>query len=376
MNVFEELLEKTTGYPPEQMQDLRSMAETLQAIGKLASFDIVDETQYVLEHLPELREERAKQIRLAAKDRRADMTKEERERDLALANRLEKAAEKLKLPNVDEQFKRRAALTELSIRMKARIRDVANRTPELDPERLARFKTALTTITKSLPDEVGSQADREMMARIAFVQELRAAGGDVDLAVDNFYKAAFEDAERGHWGDSGLVVDGPGAESGHPAIPQDAHTQSVLQTLLDRQDEQEHQKRVAENKILQNMPKLAAEYLKPNEYAAYRVMIDNEHLLDWKIEKGKVQFKARTLDASDPENTIGKILQRDLNYQNIRGANMLIENTVSRLNQVLRERGDQEVVLSDKAAERMRKSTAQIVADPAAQAKRRKGPEL
>jgi len=99
------------------------------------------------------------------------------------------------------------------------------------------------------------------------------------------------------------------------------------------------------------------------------VMIDNEHLLDWKIENGKAKFKAIQLDASDPENTVGKILQRDLGYQNIRGANALVETTIGKLNKLLIEHGGQEVKVSEKAAERMRKSTAEVTADPEAKAK-------
>jgi hypothetical protein len=118
------------------------------------------------------------------------------------------------------------------------------------------------------------------------------------------------------------------------------------------------------------MPKLAAEHLSPGQYAAYRVMTDNDHLIDWKIDgKGKMQFKALTLDAEDPENTISKILQRDLDYHTIRGATMLVETTVSKLNGLIRENDGREVQLTEKGIERMKKTTAEVLADPAAQAK-------
>jgi len=385
MDIFEELLEKTQGFPLDQRRDIRGMAETLQAVGSLARFDAVAETRYVMEHLLELREERVQHLRLDAKDPRAGLTKAEREQALLTADRLEKSTAKLALPDADEQFKRRAALVELSVRLKARLRDVAHTTPEMDPEHLKRFKIALSTITKSMPDEMGSKADREMMARMAFVQELRDAGGNVDLAVDNFYKGAFEDAERGHWGAVGLDIarvgeaSAPGEPAGLDAAGPLGDGDPVLHGLahpgpLDaweaRQDQREHLEKVAANKVLQNMPKLAAEHLSPGQYAAYRVMTDNDHLIDWKIDaKGKMQFKALTLDAEDPENTISKILQRDLDYHTIRGATMLIETTVNKLNGLIRENDGREVVQTEKGIERMAKSTAEIVADPAAQAK-------
>lgn len=375
MDLFEDLLENTKGFPPDFYADLRETAGTLRCLAGLSRFDLAAETQNVLDHLPEMRADRVKAMRDAAKDRHADLSKAEREQQLQTANRIERSIARYKNPDEDEQFKRRAALTELSLHLKAKIRDVAHTTPELDPVRLDRFNTAMSATLRTIPPEVGSKTDRELMARMAFVQELRDAGGDVDLAVDNFYKSAFQDTERGHWGDAGL-----GALDDAGVVPESARTQSPLQGLLDKQDAREHQERLAKNKVLQNMPKLAAEYLKPAEYAAYRVLVDNEHLIDWKIDgKGKVQFKAITLDADDPENTIGKILQRDLHYQNIRGANLLIENTVSKLNGLLREHGEQEVVQTEKGIARMRKTTAEVVADPAAQArvpKRKSGVEI
>ncbi len=371
MNIFEDLLENTKGFPLEQRRDIQSTAETLQAVGSLATVDVVAETRYVLEHLPALREERVQHLRLEAKDPRAGLTKAERERDLLMADRLEKSTAKLKMPDADEQYKRRAALVELSVRLKAQLRDVAHTTPEMDPEHLKRFKTALSATTKSMPDEMGSKADREMMARMAFVQELRDAGGDVDLAVDNFYARAFEDAERGHFGDIGLEKKEVGDDGSVTLVSvlDGLQTPDYVAKQILREDQAEHDATALQNDVLQAMPKLAAEHLSPGQYAAYRVLIDNEHLIDWKIEDGKTRFVANTLDADDPENTIGKILQRDLHYQNIRGANMLIENTVDKLNGLLRESAGQDVVQTEKGINRMGKSTQEIVSDPAAQAR-------
>lgn len=356
MDIFEELLEKTQGFPADQRQDIRGMAETLQAIGALAQADLVKDTQYVFDHLPELRKERAVSMRKS---------------DPAQAARLEAATAKLALPDADEQFKRRAALVELSVRLKAQLRDVAHATPETDPEHLKRFKLAISTVTKAMPDEMGGEADREMMARMAFVQELRDAGGDVDLAIDHFYKNAFEDAERGHWRDAGLkgVTRIADSESLRNIVPGNQQTQDYVTKQILREDLAEHDAATLQNGVLQAMPMLAAEHLSPGQYAAYRVMIDNEHLIDWKIENGKAHFQARTLDAKDDSNTIGKILQRELNYHTIRGANSLIETTVDNLNKLALGYDGQEAVLTEKGAARMQKSTAEVLADPAAQAK-------
>ena len=255
--------------------------------------------------------------------------------------------------------------------MKARFRSVAHATPDLDPVRLEKFNRALSATARGMPDEMGSRADRELMARMAFVQELRDAGGNVDLAVDNFYRGAFEDAERGHFGDIGLEKKEVGDDGSVTLVSvlDGLQTPDYVAKQILREDQAEHDATALQNDVLQAMPKLAAEHLSPGQYAAYRVLIDNEHLIDWKIEDGKTRFVANTLDADDPENTIGKILQRDLQYQNIRGANTLIATTVDKLNGLLRENAGQDVVQTEKGIARMQKPTAEIVSDPAARAR-------
>ncbi|MBU2816089.1 hypothetical protein HF282_01090, partial [Acidithiobacillus ferrooxidans] len=366
MDIFEDLLQNTKGFSPDVMKDLRDNAETLQVMSGFAKFDLQQETQYVLDHLPELREQRAKQVDLEAAKEKNPQLRDQRKQEAA---RLHRAAEKLSAPNVDEQFKCRAALVELSIRFKARLREAAQVNPELDPVRLKKFRVALDAVAGSLPNDMGDKVEREQMARFQFIQELRDAGGNADLAVDNFYKAAFSDRERGHWNDIGAEVK-PGEETfaesldgGDMATLGDDNpvlhslaTQGPLGDWVDRQDKREHLEQVAANKVLQAMPKLAAEHLKPKQYAAYRVMIDNNHLIDWKITKdGKMRFKAKELDASSDSNTVGKILQREMDYQDIRGANDLIKTTIEKMNKLLHEHGGQEVAQTEQGRERLAK---------------------
>ncbi|MBU2859747.1 hypothetical protein HF290_04780 [Acidithiobacillus ferrooxidans] len=377
MDIFEDLLKNTTGFPPDVMKDLRDNAETLQIMSGLSKFDLQQETQHVLDHLPELREQRARQVDLEAAKEKNPELREQRKQEAA---RLHRAAEKLAVPTVDEQFKRRAAVVELSIQLKAHLREAVKVQPDIDPVRLKRFNVALGAVADSLPVDVGTKAEREQMARMTFVQELRDAGGDTDLAVDNFYKAAFADRERGHWNDIGAEVE-PGEESvaesldaaglgdGNPVLHGLA-THGPLGEWVERQDRREHLEQVAANRLLQAMPRLAAEQLNEKQYAAYRVMVDNDHLIDWKIDKnGKIRFKATELDASDDSNTVGKILQRELDYHTIRGATLLVTETVGKLNTLLREHDGQEVALTEKGRERLAKSTQEVLADPAAQAR-------
>ncbi len=408
LDTFDDLLENTKGVTADQRRDIEDMVETLVILGALSQDDLQASTRYVLDHLPEIRMQRAWAVTPfqqaappqiegmvspvvdgAKKDRLPPLHSPQalgpdygrvldrdgvRVFDQKEAQRIAASAEKLARPGADEQFKRRAALVELSIRLKARLREVAQSTPDLDPDRLKKFKSAMRETVRTTPTEMGSRADRELMARMAFVQELRATRGNVDLAVDNFYKGAFGERERGHFGDVG--VDRETEDGLVSPILADQQTQDPLQDWVDREEAREDAKAQMMYGVLQDLPKLAAERLKPGQYAAYRVMIDNEHLMDWKIQKdGKLHFQAKTLDASDDSNTIGKILKRELDYRDIRGANDLIQATLAKLNQVIRvyDAATQEVVLSKDAEQRMGKATSEILADPAAKAKEYKG---
>ncbi len=360
-DIFKELLEKTEGYAPEQKADLQSMAETLTAIGMLSTADLQQEVQDTLEHLPELRKERAAHLRENA----VGLTGKDKERIEKDAVRLEKSAEKLVGPEVPEQFRNRAALTELSFRLKAKIAGVDQMLPELDPVRLGKFDKAMHHLESALPATL-SHADRHQVALYALATEIKnAPNRDFDQAVDSFYRnvVSKEHAESGHKNDARInelsesYIDKLIPEALHPGG-------SIKGTLEPSAAELQRQQQL--QKIASNLPKLAAEYLKPQQYAAYRVMIDNEHLVNWKIEKdGKLHYRAVTLNKDDPENTIPKMLQRDLEYPNLRNAQLLVENTVKKLSQLVREHGTEDIKLSPKAEERMKKTTSEVLADPA-----------
>lgn len=360
-DIFKELLEKTEGYAPEQKADLQNMAETLTAIGMLSTADLQQEVQDTLEHLPELRKERAAHLRENA----AGLTGKDKALVEKDAIRLEKSAEKLVGPEVPEQFRNRAALTELSFRLKAKISGVDQMMPELDPDRLEKFDEAMHHIESSLPATL-SHADRHQVALYALATEIKnTPDRNFDLAVDSFYKNVVikEQDESGHMknvrmtGLSESFIDKIIPEALHPGGSIKGNMEPSAADLKRQQQLQ---------KIASNLPKLAAEYLKPQQYAAYRVMIDNEHLVNWKIEKdGKLHYRAVTINKDDPNNTISKILQRELEYPNLRNAQLLIENTVKKLGQLVREHGTEDIPLSPKAEERMKKTTSEVLADPA-----------
>lgn len=363
---FEELLERTQGYPEERKADLRSTAATLTTIGLLSQSNLQKEVQEIIENLPEIRKKRAQAMRESAKG----LQRDERATCLKNADRLSDSAEKLRIPTVNEHFKNRAVLTELSLRLKQKIRNFDKMMPELDPARLERYQKAIHTAEKAMPADLSAD-DRSLAARFAFASELMAAGGPkhFDLAVDNFYRSVcLAEYERGRKGDVELTTV---AEN---ALDQEQHTQDYLTQSLQEHDQAERMDRVKHNQLLINMPLLAAEHLKPQEYAAYRVMIENEHLIDWKLENGQVVMKAKTLDAGDPENTIGKILRKELGYQHVRGGNMTIKKTIEKMNDLMNAHGKEDITPSQKASERIRKTTREVLDSHESQSRtKRKG---
>lgn len=371
---FEELLEKTKGYPEQQKADLRNMADTLDAIGVLAQADLQKEVAEIIENLPEIRKQRAQAMRESAQG----LPKDEKALRLKDADRLAASAEKLKLPTADEQFKNRAMLTELSIRLKQKIRGFDKTLPELDPDRLERYHKAIHAAERAMPADLSAE-DRNMSARFAFATELMGAGGpeNFDLAVDNFYKAVCPvEFERGHKGDVEFTT------ASENALNPEQHTQDYLTQCLQEQDNAERLEWVQHNKLISDMSTLAAQHLKPMQYAAYRIMIDNSHLLDWKLENNQLTIKAKTISKKDPENTIGKILQRELGYKNIQGANQVIHKTLQEINKTLAQsrkllerygKDSRSLIPGPKAAERMQQTTREVIDNARAQ---RKGPEL
>lgn len=356
-DVFAELVEKSEGMPSVKQQEVKDMADMLVALGAFSKDDMAEDARYILENVASVRAKRAKVVAF---------------NNPSEAQRLEASAVKLRSPNVDEQYVRRVALIEMGMHLKAKLRNVDHMESELDPVRLHQFKRGLIAAHKTLPPEIGSYEDRDLMAKMAFVQELRAADNNVDLAVRNFYVAQTHQAERGHWHD--VPIDraiGPDADEIKVNEPQ---TPDALADWVQREEDRERQERIESNKIIQNMPLLAAEYLKPKEYAAFRVMVDNEHLMDWKVqENGKIHLMPKTLNAEDKENTLAKILKRELDYKHNMGASYLIADTIKKMNTLILERGDQDIVPSEKAKDRIGKTTQELLADPAVKAIKQKG---
>jgi nuclear transport factor 2 (NTF2) superfamily protein len=280
--MFEELLEKTMGFPREFCQDLRNRAETLEVIAFLAKIDVEKESRYVLDHLPDLRKEHARSLQRDAKRMKTAASK------VAIVNTgwMGKSVMKMSLPDIDDGYRHRAVLIELSVQIKSRLRGVMKTEPELDPERLKKFNWAMDAIIKGLLEDVGSWSECEAIAYMTFSEELWEARYNTDLAVDNFARRAFLSVEHAHCGD--VLIDGVVASSGRET-DQSAQALRMQNPVTQKTPEGERSKRVGQNAILQDMPKIAAEHLNAKEYAAYWVMIENKHLLHWEIEDGSVR---------------------------------------------------------------------------------------
>lgn len=365
-DAFDLLMENATSMPEQAKQEIRDVADTLITLANFSRQDICEASQFVMQHLPDVREARANQFfhepYQPGWDGNWDAHRE--------AVRIKKSAEKLRKPDRDEQYAARAAVVETSILLKSALRQTPMREPELDPVHLSRFRRGMKRAEQNVPRDVATSEDRVVFAKMQFVQELRAADNDVVLAVKNFYRnqtlIAF-DRERGHWNDQSIAQDGEEESKKVVKLPEQDTFPSPLDEMVQKQDALENP---TMSKIMKTLPEVAAQYLKkPKEYLAFRVMQDNSHLMNWKVrEDSRIRFTTINPKKDDPESTITKILKNGMGYEHLRGASLLIESTLEKLNTLMREHGDKEIQLSPQAEERMQKSTAELMADPAVKA--------
>lgn len=109
-------------------------------------------------------------------------------------------------------------------------------------------------------------------------------------------------------------------------------------------------------------PILAAEKLDMRQYAAYRVMQDNPNLLDVLVlADGKFRTVTTAFNNNDPHNTVGKILWSSLGYTLVRGANMLVSETIKKLLGILVINAGKPVAQTETGIWRMSLSTQNVL---------------
>lgn len=123
-------------------------------------------------------------------------------------------------------------------------------------------------------------------------------------------------------------------------------------------------------KWAQSAPFLAAEKLDTRQYAAYRVLMDNQHLFDVQVlADGKFEMVATQATHDISRNTVSKILWSELGYTYVRGAALLVSVTIKKLLKLLRANAGCQVPQTAMGIRRISMSTREVLDHPDAQSR-------
>ncbi len=385
----DELLQKVqqSKYPPEQLAELSSQVELLQFAQSFAKIDVNGLAADTWARLPEIRRERAAEI--DERIRRGGIPKEEKERLQKQADSLRRSAEKLSAPDVDEQFKARAFATEFAIRTASRIRGIHKDIPALPPDLQENLRDGFSRYVSVLVDDQLSrnkkpnEHDKHEAKRIAekdagmlLLEHIRQAskeGQNVEAGITSFLKTVSPEInpEPGHRHDVSLDEilgqenddhDASG-EASLKAMPESLiEPDSTALSAAEREEHSEAARRAQEAReasIAFRLHQAALVALNPREYAIYHVLLDNAHVLDFRInqETQKLSVKKKAREGIEKGVTPAKLVREALPeiYSGDGAAYRAIDQTVSRLSEALRS-GPVEL---DEAAERRQQMTSE-----------------
>jgi len=349
---LEELLFQadTAGYPRSALESLRSHADLLRRVERLSRIDVDAETQSVWEHLPDFRKTRADRERESAA--RA-ATPAERDDRLRRAKQLETQARELASPTVEDRFKARAFVTELSIRIAARLRGIEVHMPDVEPSSLRLFEKTFQDHSRGVEASGKSRQDAQHAARLAFLQAMVETDATPDdpaglrAAIVQYRKNTTRayGPESGHLHDQSLsesraaldVSTGPGEDAGNPEEAAEVSRLSRALALA------------------------AAAELNPRHYAIYRVLSENTHLFAWRLERdGKLVFVKR--EGAERGENIAAVVMRDVGGYSGRGAAYrAVHDTLDRLGAALHKYG-RDVTIEDIPVKRRTRATDRLTA--------------
>ncbi|AUW32577.1 hypothetical protein A5904_06080 [Acidithiobacillus caldus] len=326
------------GYPPSAMESLRSRAQMLKRMEKVSRLDMDELAKDSWLCVAEHRLNRAKEIR---KEAERITNAGERLEQLQLAKRLETQAQKLSSPSVDEKFRARAVATELSIRLDAQIRGIRISTTDVEPSSLRLFESAFKDYTFGVESLGVPRREAEQTARLAFLQAMEAVEATPDdpsglrSAIVQFRRQATHEfgVESGHLRD--VSVDDA------PEVQQLSAPDSYApdRGLHAREDEEQQQRSREAARLGRVLSLVAAAELPDRYYAVYRVLADNTHLFEWKIEpEGKLRFIKRA-GAERGENIAAKVMEQVGGYSGRGAAYRAVHETIDRLGEALQKLG-------------------------------------
>lgn len=327
---LEELLSQadTAGYPRPALESLRSHADLLRRVARLSRIDVDAETQSVWEHLPDFRKARADRERESAA--RA-ATPAERDDRLRRAKQLETQARELASPTVEDRFKARAFVTELSIRIAARLRGIEVHMPDVEPSSLRLFEKTFQDHSRGVEASGKSRQDAQHAARLAFLQAMVETDATPDDPAG--LRAAIVQYRKN-------TTRAYGPESGHLHDQSLSESRAALDVPADSwSDSQDTQQAIAVSRLSHSLSLAVAAELNPRHYAVYRVLSENTHLFDWRLEPdGELVFVKRS-GVDKGENIAAQVMQDVGGYSGRGAAYRAVHDTLDRLGTALQKYG-------------------------------------
>ncbi len=341
---------EAAGHSKSALESLRSHADLARRISGIAKIDLDAEIQAVWDHLPNFRRARAERERQAASQ---SASPAEREAHRRHAERLESQAWDLASPSAEDRLKARALVTELSIRLAARLRGIEVSLPDVEPSSLRTFERTFQDHTRGVEASGVSRQDAQHAARLAFLQALVEADATPDdpaglrAAIVQYRKNTTRDygVEPGHLYDQPLPETPQALEVPAPIESEDLNTDRAI----------------AVSRLSRSLSLAAAAELNPRHYAIYRVLAENTHLFDWRLEPdGKLVFVKRD-GAGRGENIAVQVMQEVGGYAGRGAAYRAVHDTLDRLGGALHKYG-RDVTIEDIPVEKRTHATGRLTA--------------
>ena len=341
---------EAAGHPKSALESLRSHADLIRRISGIAKIDLDAEIQAVWDHLPNFRRSRAEREREAAS---RSASQAEREARLRHAERLESQAQDLASPTAEDWLKARALVTELSIRLAARLRGIEVSLPDVEPSSLRTFEKTFQDHTRGVEASGVSRQDAQHAARLAFLQALVEADATPDdpaglrAAIVRYRKNTTRDygVEPGHLHDQPLSETPQAIE-----VPAQGESEAL-----------DTDRAIAVSRLSRSLSLAAAAELNPRHYAIYLVLSENTHLFDWRLEPdGKLVFVKRD-GAGRGENIAVQVMQEVGGYSGRGAAYRAVHDTLDRLGGAFHKYG-RDVTIEDILVEKRTRATDRLTA--------------
>ena len=341
---------EAAGHPKSALEALRSHADLIRRISGIAKIDLDAEIQAVWDHLPNFRRSRAEREREAASQ---SASPAEREARLRHAKQLVTQAQNLASPTAEDRFRARALVTELSIRLAARLRGIEVSLPNVEPSSLRTFEKTFQDHTRGVEASGMSRQDAQHAARLAFLQALVEADATPDdpaglrAAIVRYRKNTTRDygVEPGHLHDQPLSETPQAIE-----VPAQVESEAL-----------DTDRAIAVSRLSRSLSLAAAAELNPRHYAIYRVLSENTHLFDWRLgPDGKLVFVKRD-GAGRGENIAVQVMQEVGGYAGRGAAYRAVHDTLDRLGEALHKYG-RDVTTEDIPVEKRTRATDRLTA--------------